>query len=240
MSHVASKKFSTDRLFQPKVEEFAMHASNDSEYDPQGYDFPTLPYIPYALSPLEQQPAESPSDAPNDSSDVSYGEVPLSFTETSPFVPSEQESDQISTEPIPALPLAPRKRRLRLWVLLGVVVVVLLLSSAATFAVVSYINRSTPTKTLDAFCNAVQREDYHTAYSQFSKQLQSKLNETVFADVLSQDKIVSCTHGTAAESGTSTTTSLKLVHTSQGVNNDLVTLTKQTNSEWKIDDLQRA
>ncbi len=218
-----------------------MHDPNDSGYDPQGYDFPTLPYIPYALPSVEQQhTSELLSDALHDPSDEGYAERSLSFTETLPFVPSVQDASQISTEPIAALPPTPRKRRSRLWIILGSVVVLLLLSSAVTFAVVSYINRSTPTKTLDAFCTALQHEDYHTAYNQFSKQLQSKLDETVFADVLSQDKVVSCTHGVAAESGTSSTTNLKLVHTSQGINNDMVTLTKQTDNEWKINDLQRA
>src|SRR2546428_11823788 len=137
-----------------------MHDSNDSGYDPQGYDIPTLPYIPYALPLSEQQSTDGlPSHALKDPSDVSYRETPLSFSETPPFVPSESVSDSISTEPIPAIPPSPRKRLPRLWLLLGVIVVLLLLSLAATFAVVSYINRSTPTKTLDAFCNALQRED---------------------------------------------------------------------------------
>jgi hypothetical protein len=220
-----------------------MHDANDSGYDPHGYDFPRLPYIPYALPGGEQQHPSAPlSDTQPGPADVAYAEAPLSLTETEtpPFVPSVQESDQLGTEPIPALPPAPKKRLPRLWILIGSVVVLLLLSSAAAFAVVSYINRSTPTKTLDAFCTALQHEDYSTAYSQFSKQLQSKLDETVFANVLSQDKVVSCTHGVAAESGASTVTNLKLVHTSQGVNNDMVTLTKQANNDWKINDLQRA
>ena len=218
-----------------------MHDPNDSGYDPQGYDFPTLPYIPYALPATEQQhSSKALSDALHDPYAGEHAETSLSFTETPPFVPSIRESDQPGTEPITALPPTPRKRLPRLWILLGSLVVLLLLSSAVTFAVVSYINRSTPTKTLDAFCTALQHEDYPTAYNQFSKQLQSKLDETVFASVLSQDKVVSCTHGAAAESGTSSTTNLKLVHTSQGINNDMVTLTKQANNEWKINDLQRA
>jgi hypothetical protein len=236
-----SKSFAQTICSSQKVEEFTMHDANDSGYDPQGYDFPTLPYVPYALpSEEKQQVPELSSGALNASANISDAEAALSSTETLPIVPFAQGTDEIATEPIPALPPVPRKRLPRLWILIGSVVILLLLSSAATFAVVSYINRSTPTKTLDAFCNAVQHEDYSAAYSQFSKQLQSKLDETVFADVLSQDKVVSCTHGVAAESGTSTSTSLKLVHTSQGINNDMVTLTKQTNNDWKINDLQRA
>ncbi len=211
-----------------------MPDTNDGGYDSQGYDPPTLPYIPYALPSEEQQSLSAALKKP---SDGVYATTP--FAETLPVIPSEQGEDQISTEPISALPPSPRKRRPRLWILIGSIVVLLSLSSAVTFAVVSYINRSTPTKTLDAFCNAVQHEDYTTAYGQFSKQLQSKLDETVFADVLSQDKVISCTHGVATESGTSTITNLKLVHTSQGINNDRVTLTKQANNDWKIDDLQR-
>ena len=218
-----------------------MPDTNDGGYDSQGYDLPTLPYIPYALPSVEQQHTSEPPPATlKDPSDGVYATTPFPFTETLPVVPSVQGANQIGTEPIPALPPAPRKRRPKLWILIGSIVALLLLSSAATFAVVSYINRSTPTKTLDAFCTALQHEDYSTAYSQFSKQLQSKLDKTVFADVLSQDKVVSCTHGAATESGTSTTTNLKLVHTSQGINNDMVTLTKQANNDWKINDLQRA
>ncbi len=218
-----------------------MHDPNDSDYDPQGYDFPTLPYIPYALPPVEQHhTSELASDMLNAPYDEAHTETSLSIPETLPFVPAVQDENKISTEPISALPPTPRKPRSRLWILLGSVVALLLVSSAVSFAVVSYINRSTPTKTLDAFCTALQHEDYSTAYNQFSKQLQSKLDETVFADVLSQDKVVSCTHGAAAESGTSSTTNLKLVHTSQGINNDMVTLTKQADNVWKINDLQRA
>src|SRR5262249_43657589 len=110
-----------------------MHDSNDSGYDSQGYDLPTLPYIPYAHPPLEQQPTDRlPSHALNDPPDISYGEAPLSFPETLPSVPSEPALDQLSTEPIPAIPPTPRKRLPRLWILLGGVVVLLLLSSAAT------------------------------------------------------------------------------------------------------------
>jgi hypothetical protein len=220
-----------------------MQDSNDNVYDSQGYEFPTLPYIPYASSSLEKQSSqELPPQYPANLPAMHYGESWSSLTETPPFIPTVQETEpgQISTEPVPAVPPENRRRRPKLWVLLGAIIAVLVLASVATFAIVSYINRSTPVKTLDAFCSALQRQDYPTAYNQFSKQLQSRLDETVFADILSQDKVISCTHGTADDSKTSATTSLKLVHVSKGVNNDLVTLTKQDNNEWKINDLQQA
>ena len=115
----------------------------------------------------------------------------------------------------------------------------LLLVSVTCLFVIRYVNRPTPNKTLDVFCNALQREDYRSAYDQFSKKLQRTLSETTFASILSQDKVIACTHGPTNDSGRSTTTSLKLVHASKGINNDDVTLSRDSNNDWKIDDIYR-
>jgi hypothetical protein len=228
------------RLFK-QVEEFTMQDPNHDPYDSQEYEFSTLPYIPYASPSREQATPEPSSQALDDPTALLYGSPQSSLTETPPFIPAMPGAQETATEPVPiGSRIAPKRSRRKLWVLLGAIIAVLLLASGATYAFVSYINRPTPVKTLDVFCNALQHEDYQTAYNQFSKQLQSKLDEADFAVVLSQDKVVSCTHGAASDSGTKAVTSLKLVHTSKGINNDLVTLTKQENNDWKINDLQQA
>ena len=117
--------------------------------------------------------------------------------------------------------------------------VVLLLVIIPTIFVANYINRSTPDKTLDAFCSALQQQDYQSAYAQFSTTLQHNVSETTFASAFSQDKVVTCTHGSSDDSGTSVTSTLKLIHAPDGINNDNVTLTKDSNDTWKIDDISR-
>ncbi|HEU0000067.1 MAG TPA: hypothetical protein VFQ36_04165 [Ktedonobacteraceae bacterium] len=132
--------------------------------------------------------------------------------------------------------LPARKRRGR-WIMVGILVV--LLVSIPTFFIVRYITRSTPDTTLDAFCNALQQENYPSAYARFSARLQRTISETTFVGIFSQDKVNACTHGTTDDAGTSVTSTIKFVHASRGVNNDIVTLTKDSNDSWQIDDIYR-
>jgi len=67
----------------------------------------------------------------------------------------------------------PKKSRRGLWVALILIVVVLLLAGA-------YVNRSTPQKTLSAFCTDLKNNDYHAAYSQMSTNFQSTTSEDAF------------------------------------------------------------
>ena len=164
------------------------------------------------------------------------------------FPPSTEAGERHFLPPIPPIPpqsmpmpgrVPPRRRgRRRLWITIGIVAV-LLLVSIASFFVIRYVDRPTPGKTLDAFCTALQGQDYRSAYDQFSKKLQSTVSETMFASVISRDKVIACTHGSTSDSGNSTTTGLKLVHASEGINNDVVTLSRDNNNYWKIDDFFR-
>lgn len=219
-----------------------MQYSNNNPYDEQGYDSPSLPYIPYASGEERNEVhtgpgAESP---PSGSDDPTYvvPVMPSSDSSSSPYTsPSFYGANSAGgvNSPVP-----PKRRRRVLWISLGAVVAFLIVASLAAFGIEMYINRPTPTKTLDAFCNDLQHEDYQAAYNQFSKNFQTHFSEVDFANVLSQDKVVSCLHGTVGEAGSSVTTTLKLIHGSQGVNNDMVTLRKDASNDWKIDDLEKA
>lgn len=128
-----------------------------------------------------------------------------------------------------------KNRRMR-WITLSILLV-LLFVSISSFLLVKYINRSTPDKTLDTFCRALLQSDYQSAYDQFSARLQQTISEKTFAAPLSQDRVIACTHGTTGEIGNSVTNELKLVHISNGSNCDIVTLMKDSNNDWKIDDV---
>jgi len=83
----------------------------------------------------------------------------------------------------PGAPSGKRSNR-TLWIILGIVggVVVLgIIACVAIFAVVA--NSSTPTKTLQAYCDAIKSRDYQTAYNQLSSNVQSQITETQFASV---------------------------------------------------------
>ena len=143
--------------------------------------------------------------------------------------------------PMPGVPTAapvPRRSRRGPWIAL-IVLAVLLLAAIPTFFVVRYVTRSTPDRTLDTFCAALQQQDYQAAFDQFSTTLQRSFPEAALASALSQDKVVACTHGTTGDSGNSVTNSLQLVHASKGVNDDVVTLVKDSNDDWKIDDIYK-
>jgi len=92
-----------------------------------------------------------------------------------------------------------KPRRRGLWIVLSAIVGVLLIG-AIVFGVIGYVNRSTPTKTLNAFCNALKGGNYQTAYNQLSSGLQAKFgSEAQFAAGYSSNgglgKITGCTVG---------------------------------------------
>lgn len=132
------------------------------------------------------------------------------------------------------LPKSWRKR----WITVCILVLFLIVS-VSSFLLIRYLNRSTPEKTLDAFCNALLQANYRSAYDQFSARLQQTISEKAFAGPLSQDRVTACTHGTTGDSGNQVTSELKFVHVSQGKNDDMVTLVKDSNNDWKIDDIAR-
>ena len=189
----------------------------------QGYGSPKpIPYVPYASS----------QQLPGVPSYTGSGEA-NAFPPVPPVRSSPPQASIVSG----GSSVQKRSRQGR-WITISILAV-LLIAAVASFFVIRYVSRSTPDKTLDAFCNALQQADYQSAYDQFSAKLQHTVSEAAFAAALSQDKVTACTHGTTGDSANSVTNDLKLVHASKGINNDIVTLTKDSNSDWKIDDIYR-
>src|SRR5216683_1976491 len=189
----------------------------------QGYGSPKpIPYVPYASS----------QQLPGVPSYIGSGEA----NAFPPVPPVRSSPPQVSI--VSGGSSVQKRSRQGRWITISILAV-LLLAAVASFFVIRYVSRSTPDKTLDAFCNALQQADYQSAYDQFSAKLQHTVSEAAFAAALSQDKVTACTHGTTGDSANSVTNDLKLVHASKGINNDVVTLTKDSNSDWKIDDIYR-
>ena len=189
-----------------------------ASYDENGYDIPSLPYVPYTQYVEHSSPVE-----------VAASVDPIPLASPAPLAPVQEQAP------------TPKRRRRRLWIPLGIAALLLLIIGVSLFPLVSYLNRSTPEKTLSTFCTALEKEAYQVAYDQLTANLQTQLTESQFASSLSADKIIQCTYGSTSEASTSTKTSLKLVHFQQHfVNNDIVTLIKQPDKIWKISDLSLA
>lgn len=203
--------------------------------DAQDYESFTLAHVPHT---------ENTSYSSNVQENVSSN-APLVVEKT-----EHAESDEglpTSPPPTPTISIVPISKSAfarkvgpsRMF--LSLVLLLLVIVSYASFALATYVNSSTPQKTLDTFCSALQKQDYKTAYAQLSPTMQLNFTESQFATLLASDGVVRCMHGTLAEAGTSTTTSLSLVHRiNGGTNNDRVTLTKDRQGQWKIDNLRTA
>ena len=122
-----------------------------------------------------------------------------------------------------------RRSRRKLWIPVAIVGIALLASVLVFFFVI----RSTPDKTLDAFCNSMQKGDYQTAYNQFSPALQKMQSEPQFQ---SENKVTSCTHDSSTQSGKTATANLTTV-SSGTKSSGQVTLVQDSNSNWKINGL---
>lgn len=209
-------------------------------YDFQSYDLPALPYIPYDTPTVNtSQPYNA--QAQTSSNDTYPPAVPSVYESTPSYAqtfaaPAQTTMD--TPEQRVAAPV-PEKKKRRRWLAIGALILIVLVVAASAFALTSYLNRSTPMKTLDTFCSALQDGKYQIAYEQFSPTMQANFTESQFAGLFASDGIATCSHGIASESGTSTTTSLHLLHkTSKGINNDRVVVTKNSSNQWKINDIQ--
>ncbi len=147
--------------------------------------------------------------------------------DSTPFIPADFHGS------IPGyVPIEQVRRRDRQFILLGVgLLVVIALALGGYF----YFTRSTPEKTLDAFCNAMQVQDYQTAYSQLSNSLQSSETELEFASTLhANGKINTCTHSSANTTNNRATANVTLVTGSGQASRSSITLTADSSNIWKM------
>ncbi|SRR6266487_1086750 len=124
------------------------------------------------------------------------------------------------------------RRRVRRFILIGLGLLVVI-----ALAVVGYIyfTRSTPEKTLDVFCNAMQGRDYQTAFNQLSPSLQGSETELEFAHTSQAGgKVNACTHSPATTTSNLATAKVTLASGSGQSSSNTVTLIMDSSSTWKI------
>lgn len=156
------------------------------------------------------------------------------------YIPSNEQQLDATTfipadfdGPIPGyMPIEQVRRRDRRFILIGVgLLIVIALAIGGYF----YFNRSTPEKTLDAFCTAVQGQDYQTAYNQLSNLLQSNETELEFANTLrANGKVNNCTHSSANTTNNRATANVTIVTNSGQSSSSKITLTTENGNNWKL------
>lgn len=198
------------------------------------YMSPSIPYQPpIATPPSAALPLSSPTDSPY----TAYGSAGPSYTSPpSSAHPNDGRPGPYGLPPSPFLAQPPQKSRRNLLIVLGIVGAVILLVIA--FSVFSYANRSTPTKTLQTFCNAAKSGDFQTAYNQLDPAVLSNQTEQAFASSAVQGLntvggLTSCTVGSVTESGSSATGVITFTYGNGKSFTGIDTLTNE-NGVWKI------
>src|SRR5215469_5896722 len=132
--------------------------------------------------------------------------------------------------------IAQRKREL--WIAL-ILLLPLLSITIGIYVGVSSATRSTPDKTLAAFCNAMQSGNTPRAYGQYSSRYQRTYSQQQFESAVSADIVISCSYNSilVSNSGDTARARLRLVYASGATEKDIVTLSRGSSSknEWKID-----
>jgi hypothetical protein len=131
----------------------------------------------------------------------------------------------------PPAPPAQRVSRRTLWIIVSVLLILGVVGGGVA-AYVFFI-RSTPEKTADTYCNALQGQDYHSAYSQLSSSLQRTESESDFTGAQrAVGSVTTCTHSSANVTGNEATMNLTQISSGQTYTG-IVSLI-QENNNWKI------
>lgn len=138
--------------------------------------------------------------------------------------------------PVPGIPPARQSRR-TLWIILGIVGGVLVVGIIACVALVAAF-ASTPTKTLQSYCDAFKSGDYQSAYNQLSSSLQSQVTESQFANVEDTSirplgGVSSCNVSNVNQSGSSATGTITYTF-GDGKSGPVPYTLVDENNTWKI------
>ncbi len=198
-----------------------VYAAPGSNFGGDGYQ-PTVSAPPPAYNNYTPQAAPPPFSSPN-----YQGYAP---PQQPGYVPPGAPAFAQSQQP---------KRNLRwLWITLGIVGVLLVVVCGVCAFLGLVVNKSTPDKTLDTFCSDLNNKQYHDAYLQLSPSIRSSTPENTFTAGFTN--ISNCTHTGASDDGTLGTANLTLRNNLGQSANFTVNLTKDSNSDWKISNLQKS
>jgi FHA domain len=221
----------------------AIGAPQDGQTAPGQYGGPAYEQTVIGYNPVPQAPQQPYPQQPQGYPQQAYPYPPdyqgYASPAQQPYAPAP---GQVGFPGYPAVAQQPQKRsRLGLWIAL--IVIVLLVAAGGVGGYV-YLNRSTPTRTLQTFCNALKASppDYQTAYNQFSARQRAQESEQAFASNLGQalsnpilGGLKDCTVSNVQETGSTATgvVTLSFNRVSQTLvfNFNLV----NENDGWKID-----
>ena len=135
---------------------------------------PTVAVLPPVAYGVNAQQAYPPTPMPP---------APPGFQAYPVFILQPQYAPPGAPANSPAAPVKKKSRR-GLWIVLSTIAV--LLVACCAFGALVIANRSTPTKTLTAFCNDLKTGNYHDAYQQLSRSAQHGQSEAKFTQILQQ------------------------------------------------------
>ena len=196
--------------------------------------------VPQFGQTVAANPAYQPTIAVTPPSFQDYNQVPQQAYPQQGYSqqPYGAPADQFGFPNYAAAPAQPqRKSRPGLWIAL--IVIVLLVAGGVGGYV--YLNRSTPTKTLQDFCSALKNNDPQGAFNQLSTHTQSQTTEQRFAQGIQQlnnpvlGGIKDCTVSNVQENGSTATGTITLsfnnVNRTVNLDNNLI----NENGTWKVD-----
>lgn len=196
--------------------------------------------VPQFGQTVAANPAYQPTIAVTPPSFQDYNQVPQQSYPQPPYPqqPYASPADQAGLPNYAAAPTQPqRKSRLGLWI--GLIVIVLLVAGGVGGYV--YLNRSTPTKTLQNFCSAFKNNDPQGAFNQLSTREQSQTTEQRVGQGIQQFNnplvggIKDCTVSNVQENGSTAsgtmTFTFNKVNTPVNLDSNLV----NENGTWKVD-----
>ncbi|HLL79541.1 MAG TPA: FHA domain-containing protein [Ktedonobacteraceae bacterium] len=200
-----------------------------SQQPPSGYGQPSSQPGGYPMPTPDYQAQSYPQSQP------AYGAPP----------PPQWNAAPGQIGGVPAAPETPRKKR-RTGLIIGLVVLLLLIVGGAVAGFL-YVNRSTPEKTLAAYCTALQNNDAQGFFNQLSARAQSQTSVAKISQGMQQLQkpivggVKSCTFSNVQESGNTATANVRLVvgDTIVPPINSKANLVNE-NGTWKIDQDQVA
>lgn len=216
--------------------------NNPYGYNPDGPAYPPPPGYP-------QQDYQQPTSYPQQGYPAPAPNYPNYGPPQQPYVPPVQPGQYNQpdiTAPGQPVKLA-RKSRLGLWIALIIIALVIIIAAGGAYY---FANRSTPTKTLQAYCDAIKTNNAQEAYNQLSSRVQNQTTLQRFttnfntAERLLNSPLVGgisdCTVSNVQENGSSATGTIvitikngnKPVSSNEGLIND--------NGTWKINSAGRS
>jgi flagellar basal body-associated protein FliL len=215
---------------------------------------PAQPFAQYGAPPqMPQQPAYGAPAYPPPQQPFpaygGYGAPPQQPAYGAPAYPPPQPGyapagvpplpGQYGVPPMPQQPMQPKKKgKAGLWITL--IIVFVLVVGCGGFGVF-YLTRSTPSKTLQAFCTALMNDDAQGIHDQYSQRAQTiatldNINKEL-ALIQQAGGVKSCTYSNVQENGSTATADITLT-----LNSSLAPTPKPAptnlineNGTWKID-----